>query len=204
MVALGPTGVGRPDDALCVYNAAGTINVLVDVNGWYGSTTATATPPGYQYQALGPTRICDTRVASTSCATGAIGAGTALERLITVAGHGGVPAFGTGPPVVAIIANLTAITPTATTYLTLFPANLAGPGGVSDLNVGARAVVPQTSSWWKSTRSRVIRRMATSTCTTVPAASTRSLISRAGSSSRPALIGAGCRHSPANSIVSTV
>jgi hypothetical protein len=142
MVALGPTGVGRPNDALCVYNAAGTINVLVDVNGWYGSTTATATPPGYQYQALGPTRICDTRVASTSCATGAISAGTALQRLITVAGHAGVPPFGTGPPVVAVIANLTAITPTATTFLTLFPANLTGPGGVSDLNAGAGAVVP--------------------------------------------------------------
>jgi IPT/TIG domain len=142
MVRLGPTGVGRPDDALCVYNAAGTINVLIDVDGWYGSTTATATPPGYQYQALGPTRICDTRMASTSCVTGAISAGTALERLITVAGHAGVPVFGTGPPVVAIIANLTAIAPTAATYLTLFPANLTGPGGVSDLSVGAGAVLP--------------------------------------------------------------
>jgi IPT/TIG domain len=142
MVRLGPTGAGRPADALCVFNAVGTINVLVDVNGWYGSTTASATQAGYQYQALGPTRICDTRIASTSCATGAISAGTALQRLITVAGHGGVPAFGSGPPVVAIIANLTAIAPTATTYLTLFPASLTGPGGVSDLNIGAGAVLP--------------------------------------------------------------
>jgi hypothetical protein len=142
MVALGPTGVGQPDDALCVYNAVGTINVLVDVNGWYGSATATATPLGYQYQALGPTRICDTRIASTSCATGAISAGTALQRLITVAGHAGVPAFGSGAPVVAIVANLTAIAPTAATYLTLFPASLTGPSGVSDLNLGAGAVLP--------------------------------------------------------------
>ena len=140
MVELGPASTGGPADALCVYNAAGTINVLVDVNGWFGS--ATATEPGYQYQALGPTRICDTRYTSTSCATGAISAGTALQRLITVAGHAGVPAFGIGPPVVAIIANLTAIAPTASTYLTLYPANLTGPGGVSDLNLGAGTVLP--------------------------------------------------------------
>jgi hypothetical protein len=142
MVELGPTVTGGRDDALCIYNAAGTINVLVDVNGWFGSSTATASPPGYQYQALGPTRICDTRIASTSCASGAISAGTTLQRLITVAGHAGVPAFGSGTTVVAIIANLTAITPTAATYLTLFPANQTGPGGVSDLNIGAGAVLP--------------------------------------------------------------
>jgi hypothetical protein len=141
-VELGPTVTGGRDDALCIYNAAGTINVLVDVNGWFGSSTATASPPGYQYQALGPTRICDTRIASTSCASGAISAGTTLQRLITVAGHAGVPAFGSGTTVVAIIANLTAITPTAATYLTLFPANQTGPGGVSDLNIGAGAVLP--------------------------------------------------------------
>jgi hypothetical protein len=141
MVELGPTSTGGPDDALCVFNSVGTINVLVDVNGWFGSSTATATPVGYQYQALGPTRICDTRIASTSCATGAISAGTTLQRLITVAGHAGVPAFAT-LPVVAIIANLTAIAPTAATYLTLFPANQTGPEGVSDLNLGAGAVLP--------------------------------------------------------------
>ena len=142
MVELGPTSTGGRDDALCVYNAVGTINVLVDVNGWFGSQAAGASPPGYQYQALTPTRICDTRIASTSCATGAISAGTTLQRLITVAGHAGVPAFGSGTTVVAIIANLTAVVPTSATYLTLFPANQTGPGGVSDLNLGAGAVLP--------------------------------------------------------------
>ena len=81
MVELGPTTSGGPDDAICVYNAVGSINVLVDVNGWYGGATATATPTGYQYQALAPTRICDTRFASASCyAPSAIGAGTANQR----------------------------------------------------------------------------------------------------------------------------
>ena len=56
MVKLGPTSTGGSDDAICVYNAAGSINVLVDANGWFGSATATATPAGYQYQALAPTQ----------------------------------------------------------------------------------------------------------------------------------------------------
>jgi hypothetical protein len=142
MVKLGPTSTGGPDDALCVFNAIGSINVIVDANGWYGSTTATASPTGYQYQALAPIRICDTRFASTSCTTGAIAAGTTLQRLIRIAGKAGVPAFGSGTNVVAMIANLTGVAPTATTYLALYPANLSSPPGVSDLNLGAGAVVP--------------------------------------------------------------
>ena len=46
MVELGPATTGGPDTSLCVYNAAGTINVLIDANGWFGSSTATASPPG--------------------------------------------------------------------------------------------------------------------------------------------------------------
>src|ERR1019366_10672839 len=65
MVALGPSTSG-PGTAMCVYNAAGTINVVLDASGWFGSATA---PAGSQYQAIGPTRICDTRPGSgMSCA----------------------------------------------------------------------------------------------------------------------------------------
>ncbi|MFZ0180631.1 MAG: GH25 family lysozyme [Candidatus Dormiibacterota bacterium] len=142
MVKLGPTSTGGPDNALCVYNAVGSINVIVDSNGWYGSATATASPTGYQYQALSPTRICDTRFTSTSCSTGALGTGTPFQRLITVAGQAGVPAFISGTKVVAIIANLTGVAPTAATYLALYPANFSSPTGISDLNPGAGAVVP--------------------------------------------------------------
>jgi IPT/TIG domain len=142
MVKLGPTSFGGPADALCVYNAVGSINVIVDANGWYGSATATASPTGYQYQAIAPTRICDTRFASTSCSTGAIGTGTTFQRLITVAGHAGVPAFTSGTKVVAIIANLTGVAPSTATILALYPGNLSSPPGVSDLNIGVGAVVP--------------------------------------------------------------
>jgi GH25 family lysozyme M1 (1,4-beta-N-acetylmuramidase) len=140
MVALGPSSLHGVDDALCVYNAAGIINVLIDANGWYGSSTAPASPVGYQYQALAPTRICDTRVTSTSCSAGAIG--TAATRLITVAGHAGVPGVTGATIVVAIIANLTAVAPTSRTYLTLYPANLLSVPTVSDLNLEAGSVLP--------------------------------------------------------------
>ena len=70
MVQLGPAFTGGPDTSLCVYNSAGTINVLIDANGWYGSSTATASPAGYQYQGIEPTRICDTRISTTSCPSG--------------------------------------------------------------------------------------------------------------------------------------
>ncbi len=137
MVALGPSTTGGVDDSLCVFNAAGTINLLIDANGWFGSSSAPASPAGYQYQALAPTRICDTRVASLSCATGAI----PPSRLISVAGHAGVPAFSSPTVVVAIIANLTAVAPSATTYLTVWPAGIAKPN-VSDLNVNVGEVLP--------------------------------------------------------------
>ncbi|MFI5286795.1 MAG: IPT/TIG domain-containing protein [Candidatus Dormibacteria bacterium] len=140
MVKLGPTSTGGPNDALCVFNAAGTINVLIDANGWYGSSTITASPAGYQYQPLPPTRICDTRFGSTSCDTGAIGGG--VVRLIRVAGNAGVPAFGSSTTVVAMVANLTAVAPSAGTYLTLYPANLLRPPIVSDVNVNAAEVLP--------------------------------------------------------------
>jgi hypothetical protein len=139
MVALGPGTSGGVDDAICVYNALGVINVVIDANGWYGSLSATV--PGFQFQALPPTRICDTRVSTTSCLpAGAIGPN--LSHKIPVAGDQDIPAFGSATTVVAVIANLTAIAPTAKTVLILYPANLPHPPNASDLNVEAGVVLP--------------------------------------------------------------
>jgi hypothetical protein len=137
MVALGPSTTGGPDDALCVYNAVGTINVLVDANGWFGSSTG---PAGYQFQALPPTRICDTRVSSFPCTEGAIG--PAVSRLTPVDGAVDIPSNVSATIVAAVIANLTAVAPSVKTYLTLYPANLTRAPGVSDLNVNAGEVLP--------------------------------------------------------------
>ena len=140
MVELGPATTGGPDTSLCVYNAAGTINVLIDANGWFGSSTATSSPQGYQYQGIESTRICDTRVSMPPCPAGAIG--PALSRLTPVAGASLIPASGSGTTVVAIVANLTAVAPTATTFLTLYPANLTHRPQASDVNLNAGVVLP--------------------------------------------------------------
>jgi CarboxypepD_reg-like domain len=137
MVQLGPAVTGGADTSVCVYNAAGAINVVLDTNGWFGSASA---PQGAQYQAITPTRICDTRTGS-----GLPCAGQTLNALgvdtVVVAGKAGLPATTSSTPAVAFIANLTAIAPTQATYLTLYPANQTSHS-VSDINLSAGEVLP--------------------------------------------------------------
>jgi hypothetical protein len=134
MVPLGPNSVGGNDSDICVYNALGNINVVIDANGWFGSATAAT---GQQYQAIGPSRICDTRAGSgTLCAGQKLTPGGV--DTIAVAGVGGVPSTGA----VAVIANLTAVGGTAATLFTLYPANLGAVPLASDLNVGPGTALP--------------------------------------------------------------
>jgi IPT/TIG domain len=138
MVGLGPATTGGPDTSVCVYDAAGTINVILDANGWFGGGSASA---GDQYQAIGPSRICDTRTASGKpCAGHTLTPGDVL--LVGVAGVGGVPPPTAGNPALAVIANLTAIAPTAATYLTIYPANLGTHPLASDINDNPGQVLP--------------------------------------------------------------
>ena len=137
MVALGPGTAGGLKTSLCVYNAAGTINVLIDAGGWFGSGTAVA---GAQYQGIAPTRICDTRLGSNlPCAGHTLGSGGI--DLVVVAGMAGIPALGSNTPAVAVIANFTAIAPSQATYLVMYPANLKHPNA-SDINVTPGQVLP--------------------------------------------------------------
>ena len=135
MVTLGPASTGGLATSLCVYNAAGSINLLVDANGWFGSTSAAA---GSQYQGIQPTRICDTRVPGTSCPQGSV---TSRGIVIPVAGQDNIPSATSSHPPVAVIANLTAVAPTQGTFLVMYAANLGTPGA-SDLNVSAGQVLP--------------------------------------------------------------
>ena len=118
MVGLGPSTTGGPDDAICVYNSAGTSTCLLMRTGGT-ETRRHRRPPGYQFQALPPTRICDTRISTTFCSEGAIG--PAVSRLIAVAGDSDIPSKTSTTTVVAVVANLTAVAPTATTFLTAYP-----------------------------------------------------------------------------------
>ena len=134
MVELGPASSGAPPTSLCVYNAAGIINVVIDANGWFGSGTAT---PGAQYQGIAPTRICDTRTGAAGCPERALG-----KDVIAVAGTDGIPLITAPHPPVAVIANLTAIAPTNATYLVTYPATSSSPPGSSDINVTPGEVLP--------------------------------------------------------------
>jgi IPT/TIG domain-containing protein len=138
MVGLGPSTPGGNDTSVCVYNAAGTMNVVLDANGWFGGSGA---PAGDQYQAIGPSRICDTRTGSGHpCAGETLGPNSHDD--VAVAGVGGVPTSASANPPLAIIANLTAIAPTQGTYLSIYPANLSTTPLVSDINVNPTEVIP--------------------------------------------------------------
>lgn len=105
-----------------LFNAAGSADVVVDVSGYYSSTS------GSGYMPLSPVRIADTR---TSAST--LGAGGTLT--VQVAGVGG-----TANNAKAAILNVTATNTTAAGYLTVYP------GGnlplASDLNFGAGQTIP--------------------------------------------------------------
>jgi hypothetical protein len=131
-----------PDQDVCVYNSAGTINFILDVNGWFGNGSESS--PGAHFYAISPTRICDTRsIAVTGYGTECSGhtLGQAATLTIPVAGVDGLPAAGGSSPPVALIANVTATGGNANTYFTLYPANVAQPNA-SDLNVGPGQTTP--------------------------------------------------------------
>jgi PKD repeat protein len=122
-----------PHQDVCVYNAVGSTDFIIDVNGWFGDGTEAATvPPGALFYAIPPARICDTRVSTrTECS----GEGLSPKQTLYVGVDGAsvVPIAGGSNPPLAVVANLTAVAGTATTFLTLFPSDASLPVA-SDLN----------------------------------------------------------------------
>jgi hypothetical protein len=118
---------------VCVFNDLGSINVVLDVDGWFGNGADTG---GALFYPLGPTRICDTRAGQgTPCQGEPLGAGSVLPVL--VAGAGPLPASG----MVAVVANLTAVQGSSGTFLTVYPDAASRPA-TSDLNAGPGQVIP--------------------------------------------------------------
>ena len=120
-----------PDGRVNLYNHAGAVHVAADVAGWYGDATATI---GARYTAVTPARILDTRV-GTGAGNAKVGPATSIDLL--VAGQGGVPASG----VSAVVLNVTALEPTADSFLTVWPAGQARPLA-SNLNYVFGQTVP--------------------------------------------------------------
>ena len=109
--------------AIEVYNANGSADVVVDVEGYYGPMSGSA---GLGFSPLTPARICDTRPVSESgaaadqCTGETLGPGGSIE--VQVSGYGGVPASAT-----AVVANITVTDTTAYSYLTAWPLGQTRP-----------------------------------------------------------------------------
>lgn len=117
-------------------------SVLSETDGCSWSTQisqvsfSTATAPA-QYFPLSPTRICDTRPTApkNQCTGKTLGPNSVLT--VSVAGQASIPTSG----VTAIVANLTAVDTTATSYLTVYPAGNSPPLA-SNLNWMAGETIP--------------------------------------------------------------
>jgi hypothetical protein len=111
-----------------IYNGAGTVNVIVDVGGWFTSSTSSA--GGNAFTAVTPSRILDTRNG-----TGGFSApiGPRGTIAVTVAGVGGVPSMGAPNAPTAVVINVTTTGGTAGSYLTVWPTGVSMPTA-ADLN----------------------------------------------------------------------
>jgi len=119
-----------------IYNHAGSVDVVVDVNGWF--TDATAGQVGAGLVPLSPYRILDTR-------SGVGGFGSPVPGgssiALPVAGKGGVPAMGSATPPRAVVLNVTVTDTTAPSFLTAWPDAITRPW-TSDLNWVAGVTIP--------------------------------------------------------------
>ena len=117
------------DGKIAIYNNDGITAVLVDVVGWF--------PDGSDYTGVDPQRLLDTRSCS-GCDTidGLYEADGALVDqeifLLPVVGRGAIPLTGVG----AVALNVTVASPTASSYLTVYPSGAAQPTA-SNLNFTA-------------------------------------------------------------------
>ncbi len=135
IVGLSPTG------EISLYNAFGSLDVVVDVNGYFSSS-----PGGYSFNPVPPDRICDTRL-TTSTNTQCIGETLSPGEIITVGATGnisgdGVPSMTSSNPPIAIVANVTVTNTSASgSYLTVWPSG-GTQSGTSDLNWVPGETVP--------------------------------------------------------------
>ncbi len=93
-----------------------------------------AAPPPSTYMPDGPVRIMDTRY-GTGVAKQPVGAGATISLQVT--GRGGVPSSG----VTAVVMNVTATTPTAASYVTVYPDGQPRPA-TSSLDFSTGETIP--------------------------------------------------------------
>jgi len=110
-----------------VFNGAGTVNVDVDVSGYYTGAGGT----GSVFVPITPVRLSDTRSQTNGSAIA-----PASSEHFALAG-GGIPANAT-----AVAGNVTVVAGSAAGYVTVYPSSDATVPVASDVNFTAGAVVP--------------------------------------------------------------
>ena len=123
--------------SVTIFNLYGTADLIVDVAGWFTDSTNPAAT-GSQFVGTAPSRIVDTRNG-----TGGFNSPIGQQQSIAVqvAGAGAVPSMASATPPKAVVLNVTAIGPTAASYLTVWADGLAQPG-TSDVNFAAGRITP--------------------------------------------------------------
>ncbi|MEV0742704.1 peptidoglycan recognition family protein [Streptomyces sp. NPDC050549] len=109
------------------YNNAGSVDLIADITGYFSAT-------GSVEHNAGPVRVMDTRN-GTGVRQGTVGADATVT--LTVGGHNGVPVNAT-----AVVLNVTAVNPTTTSYVTVYPNGVSRPNPGSNLNFTAGKTIP--------------------------------------------------------------
>ncbi len=107
---------------ISIYNNAGSTDVIVDVLGCFDGNASG------RYVALSPRRVLDTRE-GLGAPLAAVGQ-TPLE--VTLLGSGGVPSHG----VSGVMLNVTAVSPTANTFVTVYPGGSERADGLEPERLG--------------------------------------------------------------------
>jgi hypothetical protein len=108
----------------------GSADLIADVVGYYGDGSGFG-PSGARYAPKQPYRILDSRI-GTGGYSSPWGSGVTRDLTLT-----GVPADAT-----AVVLNVTATSPTAASFATLWPSGLPRPNPASNLNVVPGETVP--------------------------------------------------------------
>lgn len=113
------------DGTVSLYNAVGSLQLVVDVIGWFGPSAAS------QYVPMPPRRALDTRSGAGELPSGPAPIGPGGVVSVKVAGTGGVP-----PGADAVVVNLTEADSSAASYLSVYATG--GARGISsELNFAA-------------------------------------------------------------------
>jgi pro-kumamolisin-like protein len=120
------------DGKVDFYNFHGAVDVIADLDGYYGAASG-----GSLFDPQTPTRVLDTRPGTTTGVTTAAPVGANSSLSLPVAGANGVPASG----VTAVVLNVTVADATASSYLTVYPDGVTRPTA-SNLNFVAGQVIP--------------------------------------------------------------